>query len=69
LEEDMKIEYDETVDVLSIYLAEGVIAESDEGKPGIILDYDAAGNVLSVEILDASKRLANPRSVELAITH
>ena len=37
--------------------------ESDESKPGIVLDYDKAGNLISLEVLDASKRLEEPESV------
>lgn len=43
------------------------IEESDENKPGVIPDYDKSGNVVGVEILDASKRRGNPRSVEHAV--
>ena len=39
------------------------IAESDEDKPGVILDYDAAGNIVSIEVLDASKRVEEPSKV------
>ena len=64
----MKVTYDPEVDVLRILLSEAAIEESDEDKPGVILDYDKDGNVVGLEILDASKRMANPRSVEYAVT-
>lgn len=43
------------------------VEESDEVKPGVILDYDAAGNVVGIEILDASRRMKNPTAVELSV--
>jgi uncharacterized protein YuzE len=64
----MKVKYDPEVDVLSIVLSDAPVEESDEDKPGVILDYDARGNVVGLEILDASKRMGNPMSVEYAIT-
>ena len=63
----MKIMYDQEVDVLRIIFSEAQIEESDEEKPGIILDFDQAGNIVGMEILDASKRMENPRSIEYAI--
>ena len=60
--------YDPEVDVLRILLSDAPIAESDEAKPGVILDYDNDGNVVGLEILEASKRITNPRSVEYAVT-
>jgi uncharacterized protein YuzE len=64
----MKVLYDAEVDVLSILLSDAPVEESDEDKPGVILDYDKHGNVVSLEILDASKRMGNPMSVEYAVT-
>ena len=63
----MKVRYDPEVDVLTIVLSDAPVAESDEGKPGVILDYDKSGNVVGLEILDASRRMGNPMSVEYAI--
>jgi uncharacterized protein YuzE len=63
----MKVTYDPEVDVLRIIFRDIAIEESDEEKPGMILDYDKEGNIVGMEILDASKRIENPRSVEYAV--
>jgi uncharacterized protein YuzE len=63
----MKLAYDADVDVLSVPLSDAPVAESDQDKPGVILDYDSGGNMVGLEILDASKRMANPMSVEYAV--
>ncbi len=39
----MKVKYDQEVDVLRIRFSSAAVDESDEEKPGIILDYDGAG--------------------------
>jgi uncharacterized protein YuzE len=64
----MKVTYDSNADVLSILLSDAPVEESDEDKLGVILDYDKNGNVVGLEILDASKRMGNPMSVEYAVT-
>ncbi|MBH0199339.1 MAG: DUF2283 domain-containing protein [Nitrospira sp.] len=65
----MKVSYDEKTDTLSMILKDNTpIAESDEDKPGVILDYDAGGNLVSIEILDASKRVTETRKVEFQTT-
>lgn len=56
----MKIEFDQTADALYIQLMEGEIEKTEEIKPGMILDYDAIGNVLGVEVLYLSKRAELP---------
>ena len=63
----MKVEYDGETDTLTVRLREGVVAESDEDKPGVILDYDDVGNLLSIEVLDASQRVEEPRSVTFSM--
>ena len=63
----MKVIYDPEVDVLSILFSTAPIAESNEGKPGVIMDYDRDGNLVGLEIMDASMRIENPRSLEYAV--
>jgi len=63
----VKIMYDAEVDILRILFSNAPIEESDEEKPGMILDYDKDGNIVGLEILSASKRIENPRSVEYAV--
>lgn len=61
----MKTIYDEKTDTLSIILQESIpVQESDEDKPGVILDYDNDGSLVSLEILDASKRVTEARKME-----
>ena len=64
----MKVTYDPTVDILRIVLGEARIAESDEQKPGVVLDVGEDGIILGIEILEASKRVDNPRAVEYDVT-
>ncbi len=64
----MRVTYDPEVDVLRILFSSAPIEESDEDKPGVILDYDKDGNVVGMEILDASKRVDDPRAVEFVDT-
>ncbi len=64
----MKASYDPKTDTLSFVLKEGVtVADSDEGNPGIILDYDERGDLVSMEILDASKRVTETRKMEFQV--
>ena len=59
----MKVRYDEEMDTLTVILRDAPVADSDELRPGVILDYDAEGNVVSLEVLDASTRVEEPGTV------
>ena len=59
----MKVIYDDETDTLTLIFNDGKISESDEIKEGIILDYDDKGKVVSMELLDASMQLKDPKSI------
>jgi YD repeat-containing protein len=63
----VKVSYDPTTDTLTVIFRQAPVAESDEDKPGVILDYDSEGNLVSIEVLDASNRVQEPRSVTLTM--
>jgi len=63
----VKVIYDKETDTLSIILRPGKVAESDEPQPGLILDYDKRGGLVSIELLDASLQVKGPQSVEFAL--
>jgi len=54
----MKLKVDEKNDVLSLRLDESKIVESEEVQPGVILDFDANNNVIGIELLGVSRRVA-----------
>jgi uncharacterized protein YuzE len=60
----MKVKYDKEVDILYIKLNDKPIDESDEDKPGIILDYAKDGSVVGIEILNASSKMSQPNVLE-----
>ncbi len=65
----MKVTYDPRTDTLSMILKDNAaVVESDEDKPGVILDYDEDGNLVSLEILDASERVTDTRNIEFQTT-
>lgn len=64
----MKATYDEQGDSLWIRWNEQPVDESDEVEPGIVLDYDEDGNVVGIEILNASKKILGASGEPLSIT-
>lgn len=54
----MKLIYDADTDALYVDLKEGVVEESEEVAPGFVLDFDAEGNVLGMDLdSEASKKV------------
>jgi uncharacterized protein YuzE len=64
----MKVIYDQNADTLTIIFSETPIAESDEDKPGVILDYDDKGKLVSLEILDASRQVSVPSKIDYQVS-
>ncbi len=56
----MKLIYSSETDILRILFSAAPVQESDENKPGVILDYDQGGNLAGME---------NPRSIEVEYAH
>jgi len=63
----MKIESDQQADAMYIRLRAGDVAESEEVRPGVVLDFDAQGQVLGIEMLDVSKRIDNPQELSMEL--
>jgi uncharacterized protein YuzE len=64
----MKVIYDRETDTLTVIFTDAPIQESDEDKPGVILDYDVDGNLVSLEITDASQRVNVPGKIEYQVS-
>ena len=61
----MKVSYDSRTDTLRFVLRPDTpVEESDETRHGIVIDYDELGNIVSLEILDASTRVTEADRVE-----
>ncbi len=59
----MKIKYDKETDVVYITFSSLKIAESDQEKPGIILDYSEEGQIVGIEILNASTKMEHENGI------
>ena len=56
----MRVRVDQGADAVYVNLTDRPIKDSAEIADGIVLDYDAEGRIVGVEILDASKRTDDP---------
>jgi uncharacterized protein YuzE len=63
----MKVEYDKETDSLTITFRKARIKESDEVRPGMIVDFGYDGGVVSIEIDHASKVVEKTSEIQFAI--
>lgn len=61
----IRVRYDRTTDALTIVLRDGPVEHSEEPTAGLILDFDDRGEVLAIELLDASRKTSPQISVQL----
>jgi uncharacterized protein YuzE len=54
----MKTTYDKEADALYVKFVEGDVVESEEVSPGLVLDFDRDGKIVALELLSASRHLA-----------
>ena len=60
----MRMRIDAAADAVYLNLTDRPIKDSEEVADGIIVDYDAEGRIVGVEILDASKRTDDPTALK-----
>jgi uncharacterized protein YuzE len=53
----MRIRYDKEVDALTLRFDDSSVVESEEVKPGIVVDFNAEGQVVGVEVLDLKRQV------------
>lgn len=53
-----EVRYDPEVDAAFITFSPGQIIESEEVRPGVVLDFDSDGRIVAMEVMSASERLA-----------
>jgi uncharacterized protein YuzE len=54
----MKTNYDSSSDALYVRFGDAAIVESEEVADGVVLDFDAEGRIVAIEVLEASKHLS-----------
>ena len=54
----MKGKYDAETDALNVRFSDGAVGDTEEMRPGIMIDLDDDGRIIAIELLDASEHLA-----------
>jgi uncharacterized protein YuzE len=53
----VRVSFDQEADALYVRLDRSPVAESEEVRPGVVLDLDERGEVVGIEVLRVSERL------------
>ena len=54
----MRVQFDPKHDLMNIEFLPGVTIADSQDREGIIFDYSSDGRIISIEILDVSKRIS-----------
>jgi uncharacterized protein YuzE len=65
----MRVTYSEKDDALYVRMDESPILESEEVQPGLIVDFNATGQVIGIELHGVRERnpLVNPKSLQFEV--
>lgn len=65
----MKLHFDEKADAVYLRLDDSKTVESEEVRPGIVLDFDEHNQVVGIEILRVKERvpLANLKQMQFEV--
>ena len=63
----MKLIYEPEQDKLTIVLSRSKAIRSENGHAGLLVNFDKSGDPVSFEIAEASRRVDDPKSVDLAV--
>jgi uncharacterized protein YuzE len=53
----MKTIYDAEADALYVRFSETAVVESEEVSEGVVLDFDADGRIVAIELIEATKHI------------
>ncbi len=63
----MRMDYDKKKDILKIVLSTTPVKKSSFDNPGVVLGYGSDGTLVSLEIREASRKVENPKLVDISV--
>jgi uncharacterized protein YuzE len=63
----MKVIYDPDKDILQISFSEATVEETTKITPELVLDYDKDGELIGLEIRQASTKVENPYAIAYVV--